>query len=95
MTDEELKALVASNAQAIQANTQAIQANVETIQANAQMIQANAQGIAELKVSMQRSYEDMVQMLTQFAEEAAADRQAIRDMVAAMFKHQSNGGSNS
>ena len=88
MTDEELKALVASNAQAIQANAQAIQANAQAIQANAQTIQANAQGIAELKTSMQRSYEDMVRMLTQFAEEAAADRQAIRDMVAAMFRHQ-------
>ena len=41
------------------------------------------------------SYEDMVAMLSQFAEEAAADRQAIREMVAAMFQHQSNGGGQS
>ena len=127
MTDEELKELVASNAQGIAelraataANTQGIAelraataANTQGIAelraataANTQGIAelraataANTQGIAELGVSigqmqesMQHSYEDMVRMLTQFAEEAAADRQAIRNMVEAMFRHQSNGG---
>ena len=43
---------------------------------------------------MRQRYNDMVTMLTQFAE-AAADRQAIREMVAAMFQHQSNGGGQS
>ena len=50
---------------------------------------------AEWKAAMQKSYDDMVQMLTQFAEEAAADRQTIRDMITAMFRHQSNGGGQS
>ncbi|MDJ0703850.1 MAG: hypothetical protein QNJ46_11270 [Leptolyngbyaceae cyanobacterium MO_188.B28] len=64
MTDEELKALVASNAQSVQANAAAIA--------------SNAAAIADLKQLTQKSYEDMVAMLTQFAEEAAADRHAIR-----------------
>ena len=49
----------------------------------------------EWKAAMQASYDDVVRMLTQFAEEAAADRQTIREMVQAMFRHQSNGGGQS
>ena len=45
MTDDELRALVARNAQAIDRNAQAIDRNAQAIERNAQIIERNAQAI--------------------------------------------------
>ena len=110
----------ARNAVHIEQNNEGIKALRETQQANAEQIAKNAEGIAELKeeiaelkVITQRSFEEMAAMLTQvtqeaardrelirqemseFARQAAADRETIREAIAALFKHQTNGGGNS
>ena len=106
---QELKLRQAENAIQIERNTKGIAALAERqdrfqaqLAETRNLVDNNTKGIQELSVSidglreaMRRSYEDMVRMLTQYAEEAAADRQVIREMVAAMFRHQSNGGGES
>ena len=81
-----LERIQAENAEQIARNAEGIQELKVITQQNAEGIAEMREGIAELKESvsglrdaMQRSYEDMVSMLTQFAEEAATDRQAIRE----------------
>ena len=109
MTDEELKALVAANAQglsALQLGINEMRVGLDEMRVGLDELkqfqqtearewrQRTDQQTAEWRIAMRESYEDMVTMLRQFAEEAATDRQAIQDMVQAMFKHQSNGGGN-
>ena len=61
-------------------------------QENAEWRNQMEQQNAEWRAAMRESYDNMVRMLMQFSEEAAADRKTIRDMVIAMFRHQSTGG---
>lgn len=49
MTDEELKALVASNAQAIESNAQTIENNAKAIENNAKAIENNARAMDRLE----------------------------------------------
>ena len=85
----ELKVLTQQNSQAISRLERSQAENAEQITKNVEGIAELIESIAELKESvsglrdaMQRSYEDMVSMLTQFAEEAAADRTVIRTEMA-------------
>ncbi|MEL7495771.1 MAG: hypothetical protein AAGJ95_17660 [Cyanobacteria bacterium J06554_11] len=55
MKDEELKALVASNAQAIERNVQAIERNAQAIERNVQAIERNAQAIDRLGEKLDRT----------------------------------------
>ena len=72
MTDEELKALVASNAQGIADLKETLKDR------DTQWKESQAEQNEQWRNAMRESYEDMVTMLRQFAEEAAEDRQAIR-----------------
>lgn len=91
MTDEELKALLASNAQGIsqlQQNINRLQ-RFQEIEAREWRLQI-ARENADWRTSMKTTYDDMMHKLTQFAEEAARDRAAIREMAEAMFRDQQN-----
>ena len=88
MTDEELKALVAATAQQTASNAQGIAALRAAI---AEEREARLADRDEWRDAMRKSYEDMVAMLTQSAEEAARDRTAIQELIQAMFRHQGNG----
>ena len=93
MTDEELKALVASNAQGIAELRAGIADMREYQQTEAAAWRERTEQLqTEWRTVMRESYDDMVSMLRQFAEEAAADRAAVREMVQAMFRHSQNGG---
>lgn len=55
-----------------------LQRTQQLIDSNARAIEANSAGIIELRATLQANSADLVQMLTQFATEAAEDRVLIR-----------------
>ena len=89
MTDEELKALFASNAQGISQLQQNIDRlrRFQEVEAREWRLQLAKQN-ADWRESMKASYDDLMQKFTQFAEEAARDRAAIHKMTEALFRHQ-------
>jgi hypothetical protein len=55
-----------------------LQQTRQIVDLNARAIEANSNAITEMRATLQASTDDLVQMLTQFATEAAEDRTLIR-----------------
>ncbi len=89
MTDEELKALLASNAQGISQLQQNIERlrRFQEVEAREWRLQVAKQN-ADWRTGITAVYEEMMQKFTQFAEEAARDRAAVLKLTEALVQHQ-------
>ena len=78
--------------QVIDSNSRAIEANSVAIAETRAIAQANSEAVSALLQRMDTGFNEVIQMMTQLANDAAADRAELRLLIEAIAGNSKNGG---